>query len=238
LATRQSERPTVDVYHEMDHESAMNAEQSRSYGENSGYQCNPCSGATDTIGGVATIVNNSVTLPQVTSTAETVMTEDDERSLDGDVDQATVHAEPEPAYAHSDDPVDEDEDEDELDARGRSSSAASVTPLPPKKFVDTSPIRPSVAFPPVRRAKKVVFQMDGKVDKAMSGMTIDSPTAEEQGRISPTTLSPERKYRSQIEKRMSTIDDILASSSDGLAIPPSFHALAASVTTRDRAGSA
>ncbi|KAF1325811.1 Phox homologous domain, partial [Globisporangium splendens] len=238
LVTRQSERPTVDVYHEMDRESAMNAEQSRSYGENSGYQRNPRSGATDTIGGVATIVNNSITFPQVTSNAETVTTEDDERSMDGDVDQVIVHAEPDPAHSHSGEhPTDEDEDEDELDARGRSSSAASVTPLPPKKLVDASPIRPSVVFPPARQAKKVNFHMDGKMDKAMSVMTINSPKAEEQGRISPTTLSPERKYRSQIEKRMSTIDDILASSSDGLAIPPEYHALAASVTARDRAGS-
>jgi len=215
LGSRQGERPTVDVHQEMDHESAEKAEQHLELGQATAQRMNR-NGATDTIGGSAMIVNTPVVFPQVTSIAETVLTEDEESTVE---ERASVQD-------HDDDDNDDDDDDDDDDARGRSSSAASVTPYS-KMHLDHPPVRSSVSVP-VHRAKKVKFHADGKIDTT-------NPAKE-----SSPTLSPERKYRDQIEKKISSIEDILSDydSKDGLVVPPEYRSSSSSVTTQDRAGSA
>lgn len=227
LVSRQGERPTVDVHQEMDHESAEKAEQHLELGQANAQRMNRI-GATDTIGGSAMVVNTPVVFPQVTSNSETVLTEDEQSTEE---EQASVQE-------HADEDVemvtngcrggvdDDDDDDDDDDARGRSSSAASVTPYS-KMQLDHPPMR-SIVSVPVQRAKKVKFHADGKIDAT-------NPAKE-----NSSTLSPERKYRDQIEKKISSIEDILSDydSKDGLVIPPEYRSSLSSVTTQDRAGSA
>lgn len=219
LASMHSERSEVDAVPARPEDEVVDKLEQQEQRRHAGGSANPAraaQGATDHIGGVSTLVNTSVVFRSAPSSAETVLTDDDERGM---LTSGSIVTDDEQPQTDDDDDL---TDESFRVARVVASDKAQ------------RPNLRSSASTPTQRVKKVQFHVrtgDGS-STPKRAVRARAPEADTGGDI-----SPERKYRSRIEKQMSNIETMLSryNGSDGkLIVPPEFVANGSATASASR----